>query len=479
MKERAAATKLQRCPQCQADIGVTSYGVAFRAEPVKARRGMTAGIGQNVLLGAGLATLVFTLAALGVWMRTSETVVQALPRDPAMFAGMAIERHPAVITGELPAELRGIPEVALADFPQGRMPDQAKSDIKRMIARIREENAVKPDSFLLAHAQQRRELHGLPYIMGDACKLDAARGTALQQSVQAVRAAIDANRSRPFAADIQSDAGIAALTQILGPETADVRTSFTQQLATSRNAAASRELAKAAIFDSVGDVRFAALKALQGRPATEYNDILLHGMRYPIPAVARRTAQAIITLNRTDLLPHLADMLGEPAPADPVPAIVDDVAVHVVREVVRINHHRNCLLCHAPVSTGEAFEVPALVPTPGLPFPSLSREYYGANLVLSEPAVRADTTYLRQDFSMMLPVANAAPWPEKQRFDFLVRTRVVTGNDLANLQADVAARPANYLSENQKAVLATLRELTGQDAAANPAAWRRVLGQNQ
>jgi hypothetical protein len=477
MKERAAATRLQCCPQCQADLGVTSYGVAFRVAPVKARKGMTASFVHNVLIGAGLFTLVFALTALGMWVGRAAPV-KVMP-NPAVFALVPVERHPAVVSAEMPAELRGIPEVALTDFPQGVLPHQAKEDVQRMIARIRQENAGKQDGFLLAHVQHRTELQGLPFTMGDACKLDNARGKAMQDSVLAVRAAIDANRSKPFAADIQSDAGIAALTQILGPESADVRTSFTQQLATSRNAAASRELAKAAIFDAAGDVRFAALKALQARPAAEYTDILLHGMRYPIPAVARRTAQAIITLKRTDLLPQLAEILGEPSPADPARAIVDGVAVHVVREVVRINHHRNCLLCHAPVGTGNAFEVPALVPTPGLPFPVLSQEYYGSNLVLTEPAVRADTTYLRQDFSLMLPVANAAPWPEKQRFDFLVRTRVVAGNELASRQAEVAARPANYLSENQKAAQATLRELTGQDAAPNPAAWRQVIAQNQ
>ena len=32
-------------------------------------------------------------------------------------------------------------------------------------------------------------------------------------------------------------------------------------------------------------------------------------------------------------------------------------------------------------------------------------------------------TYLRQDFSLMMPVSDAPPWPEMHRFDFLVRTR--------------------------------------------------------
>ncbi len=43
--------------------------------------------------------------------------------------------------------------------------------------------------------------------------------------------------------------------------------------------------------------------------------------------------------------------------------------------------------------------------------------------------VRLDVTYLRQDFSTKLPVANADPWPEMQRYDFLVRTREVTDTE--------------------------------------------------
>ncbi len=483
-KDRAVATRLQRCAQCQADIGVTSYGARFRAAPVKHGKLMTAKVVQIVLIGAGLAALVFAVVGFGVCLG-DKAVVKPLPPDPAQFARVAIERRPAVVTAEMPTELRSIPEIALADYPQGVLPGQAKEDIRRLILRIRQENTAKQDGFLLAQMQQRPELRGLPFIMGDACKLDAEAGNAFQRSVLAVRAAMDANRSKPFAMDTQSDVGIAALTQILGPESAGLRTSFAQQLATSQNVAASRELAKAAIFDADGDVRFAALKALQGRPAAEYSDILLHGMRYPMPAVAGRAAQAIIALKQTELLPQLAEMLGEAAPGDPVPAQVDNAAVHVVREVVRINHRRNCLLCHAPVDTGEASEVPGLIPTPGLPAPTTVREYYGSRelakageLLGSEPFVRADTTYLRQDFSVMVPVANAAPWPDKQRFDFLVRTRVVEGKNLANLQAQVAARPANYLSENQKAALTALRELTGQNADPNPAAWRHVLAQN-
>src|SRR5262249_9361104 len=93
--------------------------------------------------------------------------------------------------------------------------------------------------------------------------------------------------------------------------------------------------------------------------------------------------------------------------------------------------------------------------------------------------VRADVTYLRQDFSEMQPVANAAPWPAMQRFDFLVRTRTLTEKDAAAYRAAIAQRGADYVSPYQRALAAALRELTGRDAEPNAAAWRRALQRRQ
>jgi hypothetical protein len=76
---------------------------------------------------------------------------------------------------------------------------------------------------------------------------------------------------------------------------------------------------------------------------------------------------------------------------------------------------------------------------------------------------------------VLMPVTGAAPWPEMQRFDFLVRTRVVEGKELAALQANMKARAADFLSENHKAAMKVLRDLSGQDAAPNAAAWQKVL----
>ena len=228
-------------------------------------------------------------------------------------------------------------------------------------------------------------------------------------------------------------------------------------------------------------MRFArsALAALKGRDKKEYGEVLLRGMRYLMPIVAKRAADAMISLNRRDMLPHLVDFLGEARPGDPEAKNIDEKEVHVLREVVRVNHHRNCLLCHAPIDTGRPEEVAALLPTHGQPIPQSSQQYYGNNITPQSLAVRADITYLRQDFSVMMPVADAHPGPEMQRFDFLVRSRVVEGDELAKLQKTVAERPATYLSEQHKESLRALRELTGQDAGPNQAAWRRVLVLNR
>jgi hypothetical protein len=102
---------------------------------------------------------------------------------------------------------------------------------------------------------------------------------------------------------------------------------------------------------------------------------------------------------------------------------VDGQKVFQVRELVRINHHRNCLLCHAPAED-EGSPVRGVVSTPGLPLPDgMSLAYRGKGD--EGTFVRADVTYLRQDFSVLLPVEDHKDfdWPQMQRFDFLVRAR--------------------------------------------------------
>jgi hypothetical protein len=474
-KNRPLAVKTSRCPECKTELGVTSYGATFRIPPTKRQWFLSPALYGGMMLGAGLFAFIIVLTGLGLW--SSEKMIPLTPRVEAP-----------------PTDLKRIPEVAVADgFKPNVRPEDAKLKIRQLIEDMRQKNSgADKDAFVQFRMKQRPELRGLPFVMGDACRLDMAKAQSFQSSVQAVRDGMELDfrtghqkEQSPFwdnymaqtqGQGIDTEHGIAALSQILGPQRKSLRTEFMHKLKLSNRPEATRAIARAAIFDAESDVRNAALKALKDRPQSEYTDVLMHGIRYPLAIVAKRSAQALILLDRKDLLPQLAEVLDEPAPGDPETRGDDVVKVAFVREVVRINHHRNCLLCHPPSQTGSTEEVPGVIPIPGSPFPTSPREAYGSAKSTGEPMVRADTTYLRQDFSVMMPVENAAPWPEMQRFDFLVRSRELDAKELKALEAKVQARPAGYLSENHRAALLVLQKLTGQDAAPNTAAWQRVLG---
>jgi hypothetical protein len=99
----------------------------------------------------------------------------------------------------------------------------------------------------------------------------------------------------------------------------------------------------------------------------------------------------------------------------------------------------------------------------------------GYNNSQPEILVRVDVTYLRQDFSTMQPVVDANPWPERQRFDFLVRTRELTEDEATAYRDKLKPREPGEFSPYQRAALAALRELTGRDTEPTPEAWRRLL----
>jgi hypothetical protein len=228
----------------------------------------------------------------------------------------------------------------------------------------------------------------------------------------------------------------------------------------------------------------------------------LHGLRYPWPSVAQAAAHAIIQLKQKDLVPELIKMLDEPDPRAPVVRESQGKKETVLREVVKINHHRNCLLCHPPGNTPDVMKVAAwsegaperviekdvkvvwariseraedvlvgAVPTPGQPFPASGgyREFSSPDLL-----VRADITYLRQDFSLLQNVADAHPWPEMQRFDFLVRSRVVSEQQAKVYEAEFAKLGEN-MPYRQTALIA-LRRLTGQYGGTTSESWRTALG---
>jgi hypothetical protein len=78
--------------------------------------------------------------------------------------------------------------------------------------------------------------------------------------------------------------------------------------------------------------------------------------------------------------------------------------------------------------------------------------------------VRADVTYIRQDFSVPLAVKIAGGSSAMQRFDFVVRERPINSDSLTEKLAAHKPNAIDLSSPHKKALLFALRELTGAGA---------------
>ena len=229
------------------------------------------------------------------------------------------------------------------------------------------------------------------------------------------------------------------LVQMLQPFGQSVRMPLVKYLSEIRIASATVALAARAIYDLSPTVRKSACEALRTRPRDEYYHLLLDGLRYPWAPVAFHAAQTLVALDDRQSLPHLDELLGAP---DPTLPIKNQKGEWVKTELVRINHLRNCYLCHAP-STDKDDLVRGVVPIPGEPLP---RIYYNGPV---GNFVRADVTYLKQDFSVIQQVAKKSKtdrWPEFQRFDYVARTRPATDEEIAGVKklASAAEQSVDY-----------------------------------
>src|SRR5205823_1157758 len=155
-------------------------------------------------------------------------------------------------------------------------------------------------------------------------------------------------------------------------------------------------LALRALFDLSPEVREGAIKSLEKRVPNYYVPLLVQGLRYPWPPVADNAAHALRKLKPEGAVPKLVDLLDLPDPSAPSKRL----GKPVVRELVRLDHMRNCLLCHAPALTKDVGSGPEGSPNgpvsvPGVPLPP---GYYKAPGTVF---ARADITFLRQDFSVL------------------------------------------------------------------------------
>jgi hypothetical protein len=228
-------------------------------------------------------------------------------------------------------------------------------------------------------------------------------------------------------------------------------------------------LAQLAIYAPEPDIRAVAVQALKVRRGDDHERVFLEGLKYPLASVANNAADAIVKLQLTNLAPKIAEFLDDLD--GPVPYAID--GRFEVREVVKINHSRNCVLCHAPAPRlvpGVVRDVTmaARVPNPKEPLPDTNVfPYYGTDD--PEKSIRFDVTYVRPDFSLTLPAGKRyAVWPEHQRFDFLVRTRVLDTDEMATFEKIRSYLPR---SPNREAALRALRDLTRDDVGSTSQAW--------
>jgi hypothetical protein len=269
---------------------------------------------------------------------------------------------------------------------------------------------------------------------------------------------------------------VPALVQLLQVEDTPIRKVLVETLSKIDGPIASEALALRALFDLSPEIRKCATQALADRPPQEYQKTLLQGLRYPWPAAAEHAAKALMELKKPQkdehLLRTLVDLLKKRDPRLPFTIVMDkdgkEERILAVRELVRINHMSNCCLCHAPSPT-KADLVRGRVPIPGEDPPPL---YYAETT--GDLFIRADITFLQQDFSVMQPVAQPGKWPGQQRFDFLTRVRPLFQKELREIARRQEPLDRVTMFPQKEMLLLTLRNLTGQDLGTTYDAWKGI-----
>jgi hypothetical protein len=439
--------------------------VLFEAEPVQlalAELDSRAAI-QPAVEEPALET---TLGAVASEMPVPEEperkpVVEA--KKPARLEKLQIVRRDRSSDEELRRQLLKVPDATLDQ------PGNYKTSSQILATANRSPSAVSNNShFTPTLLATRTDLRGLPFRMGSECQLGKEPAESMQEMSRKMRTLLARGvpNSDPLIATREQEAegnkwyeawnqfgkreAIPCLMQMLQPEKRTVRQIMVKQLSSIDHRSASEALAKVAVYDLADDMRTEALQALAKRPADEYRQVLLEAFRHPWPPVADHAAEALVALNDYSSVSALKVIADQPDPTAPYYDSAQKTWLQP--EMVRINHLHNCLMCHAP-SKGTTDLVRGRIPDPSKPLPPLT-QYYEDN---SGIFVRADVTYLKQDFSVFQPVERPGQWPQMQRFDYIVRARRVdTYQELAALQQKKQSK--DY--PQRDAALFAIRELS-------------------
>lgn len=259
---------------------------------------------------------------------------------------------------------------------------------------------------------------------------------------------------------------VAIFEQVMQCESPEYRRMLVVWLSQSDSSEATAALARRAVFDLDEGIREKAADALREREAEQYIDVFDKAARYPLATIAQNAREAysqvrsprpptpeVVDAYDSAPEPDHPSALGTKSEEPTESQVEDEAAVWetaallarnshvstpyykpgctdrwVVDELVKVNHLRSCVMCH-PASHSTEDPLRGQIPSPGEPLP---RVYYGSN---RGNFVRANVVFIRQDFSAMLPVKDASPWPEMQRFDFFRVTRPATSEEMTSSQA--------------------------------------------
>jgi hypothetical protein len=342
----------------------------------------------------------------------------------------------------------------------------------------------------------RPDLRSLPYRHGPACQLAPAAARTLGTLAPKLHAYIDLaappgrdgrrTDSKRLRESLRAEMrgkrpvwlraeAVPTMLQILMHEDTRLRLTLVEMLAQIDDARSSIALARRAVFDLSAEVRKEAVEALKKRRVQDTRPVFLQALRYPWSPAAEHAAEALAALGDCGAVPHLVLLLAQPDPT--LPFALDKTRT-AVRDLVRADHLNNCLMCHAPSLHGKE---PVLGADPNLTIPVKRGEVrtggggWGQRTPIPGRApllIRADITYLRQDFSVQLPTAIAGgALKQNRRFDFVVRTRLVSRKTADQLREEAGDRPSY---PQREAVLFALRQLTGKDAGDRTEAWQKL-----
>jgi hypothetical protein len=425
---------------------------------------------------------------------------RAQAAEPAPVVAAALKRHDTATEENLLVQLALAPEVGI-----GRAGPQL---VRAYAARTKTNLSLNGESGLTEVSVLRETLPGvatLPLRIGSQAQLSPKAAATLGSLSRKLHAYLDAaapagpDGRRPSPQVVAQalrlekrgkrpewlrPEAIPTMLQLLMFEDTPVRHMLVELLADISGPAATVALAKRAVFDPDPEIRAEAVRALKGRPAADSRPVFLAALRYPWAVAADHAAEALAALGDKGVISTLVTLLKEPDPAAPrkLPR-----GIYVVQEMVRANHRANCLLCHPPAITGNE-PVQGLDPfntvasrsasgaaaRPGGAWSGGGARGSGGGTNQAPLVIRADITFLRQDFSVQLPGVQFSPAQGDApalRFDFFLRTRRLTKSEVARLH-----EPQGEESYPQReAVLFALRELTGRDPGRATEDWVRLF----